>query len=473
MTRGRMSAQLPENTPAPALTPLEVVVFVGGLAVAAVAAFPPPGLWKFAVPGVPAWTFPAAVVLALVLALVARRSPGTLEAPAVEAPGLTGSRRLALGLAVFIAAAAALWALRCQKLYGDGGAITGFVTQGVLFHKREPLSPTVFLLAQRSLGAALGWAPRETIQVVNTLAGALGIMALLGLARRIAGFARGPRVAASVALVGCGAVQLFAGYVENYTLPTVCMLGSLAFGLDALAGRGGLTRAFFLWTLACMFHLSGIVFLPAMLWLLFHAGWGGDLRRIPGAATLRVLGVTLGPALVLGALMAHFGFHRAEESGFGGGDGRMFVPLFAKEGMSQYLFFRAQHLSAIANQQMLVAPLGVLLVVTGTVGVLRRGRWRAWRAPSAAPGLGFDAQFYLGLVATGYLALTLIWNPDLGALRDWDLFGPVGFYLNLCGVALLARHFGAQPRRLTALLAFVAVVNLSRALPFLLHNAGL
>jgi hypothetical protein len=38
---------------------------------------------------------------------------------------------------------------------------------------------------------------------------------------------------------------------------------------------------------------------------------------------------------------------------------------------------------------------------------------------------------------------------------------------------ILARHFGAQPRRLTALLAFVAVVNLSRALPFLLHNAGL
>ncbi len=151
----------------------------------------------------------------------------------------------------------------------------------------------------------------------------------------------------------------------------------------------------------------------------------------------------------------------------------MFVPLFAKEGMSQYLFFRAQHLSAIANQQMLVAPLGILVVVAGTVGVLRGGRWRAWREASTASGLGFDAQFYLGLVATGYLALTLIWNPDLGALRDWDLFGPVGFYLNLWGVALLARHFGGEPRRLTALLAFVAVVNLSRALPFLLHNAGL
>jgi hypothetical protein len=467
MTRGRMSSA-PDEHP-PALTPLESLVFVGGLVVAGVAAFPPPGLWKFAVRGVPAWSFPVLVVLALVAALWARRGA---SAPGSTPPERPRARRLALGLGAFALAAVALWALRCQKLYGDGGAITGFVTQGVLFHKREPLSPTVFLLVQRGLGDALGWAPRETIQIVNTLAGALGVLALLGLARRIAGFARGPRLAASVALVGCGAIQLFAGYVENYTLPTVCMLGSLVFGLDALAGRGGLTRAFFLWTLACMFHLSGIVFAPAMLWLLFHAGWGGDLRRIPAGRRCGCSASRWGP---------RWCWARSWRTSVSTAP-RSRVSAAATAACSCRSSPKRACRSTCSSARSTCRPSPTSRCSWRPWhprGRRRHGGGAAarpvaeWRAASTAPGLGFDAQFYLGLVATGYLALTLIWNPDLGALRDWDLFGPVGFYLNLCGVALLARHFGGEPRRLTALLAFVAVVNLSRALPFLLHNAGL
>jgi hypothetical protein len=84
-----------------------------------------------------------------------------------------------------------------------------------------------------------------------------------------------------------------------------------------------------------------------------------------------------------------------------------------------------------------------------------------------------DALVYLGLVASAFFALTVIWNPDLGALMDWDLFGPVGFYLTICGIALLARQLGDEPARLSAVLWVVAAVHLSRGLPFVLHNAGL
>ena len=460
---------------------LEGVIFLGAAAVAGVSFVPPAGVWQFS-SSVAGWVFPVLVVLALVSVAGLRRGwlPGDRGAAPTSAPSTPRPPArwgVALtGLVTFSLAFAVLWALRCERFYGDAGAVTGFVKNGVLFHKREPLSPTVFLLAQRAVGDALGWGPMHTIRVVNTLVGALGVVALIGLARRIAGPSTGPRLAATAALLGCGAIQLFAGYIENYTLPTVCMLGSLVYALDALdapdgrSGRPGLSTAFGLWTLACMFHLSGIVFLPAMLWLLWHAR-GPRSRAL--ATALRLSAVTLLPAGVLLGLMLHFGYHRAEESGFGGGDGRMFVPLVAREGMSQYLFLRPQHLLALANQQLLVAPLGIVLLAAGTVGALFRGRWRLWRDAPPTSGLGLSALFFLGLVATGFLTLTVIWNPDLGALRDWDLFGPVGFYLNLGGVALLARHFATEPRRLTMLLALVAVVNLSRALPFLLHNAGL
>lgn len=112
------------------------------------------------------------------------------------------------------------------------------------------------------------------------------------------------------------------------------------------------------------------------------------------------------------------------------------------------------------------------MVLAGTAFALRGARWRRWRTPDAR-GLPFVAHVYLGLIATSFLALTVIWNPDFGPLKDWDLFAPVGFYLGVSGIALLARHLADEPERLNAVLWFVAIVNLSRALPFVLYNAGL
>ena len=38
-----------------------------------------------------------------------------------------------------------LFDIRPSRFYGDAGAVVGFVKKGVLFHKREPLSPAIFL----------------------------------------------------------------------------------------------------------------------------------------------------------------------------------------------------------------------------------------------------------------------------------------------------------------------------------------
>lgn len=439
------------------LTPIEATTYAAGAMVAVLGIASPPQIWAFPVAGLSPLVPPLLVLAALGAALWSRVHPAPRRERASMHPVVT-----------FAIAAVVLWLLRSTELYGDAKNVRRLVGEGALFIKREPLATTLFVLVHRTFGSVLGWAPIVSIQVVNTLAGALGVVVLAGLARRIAGRASAPAI---VALVGCGAVQLFAGYVELYTLSTVCMLASLACGLDALAGRRDLVVAFGLWTLSCMFHLSGIVFLPAMLWLAYHAGF-----RRPGsralATSIRLAAVTVVPALVLYVAMRWVGYAGADETGVGGGDGGMFVPLFELTGMTRYLMLRPGHLLAIANEQLLVAPLGIVMVLGGTLFALHRGRWRTWRTPDTR-GLPLVAQFYLGLISTGFLALTVIWNPDFGPLKDWDLFGPVGFYLGVSGIALLARHLDDEPEHLNALLWFVAIVNVSRALPFVLYNAGL
>ncbi len=370
------------------------------------------------------------------------------------------------GLVIFAFAVVILWTLRCTEIYGDAKTLQRLVRDGVLFVKRGAHFARGVRARASHDRTRIGWAPVVAIQVINTLAGALGIVVIVSLGAPHREPPLRPAAWHSSAMGRCSCSRV----TSRYTLSTVCMLASLVCGLDALAGRRGLVAAFGLWTLSCMFHLSGIVFLPAMIWLAYHAG----VRR-PGAGLalgLRLAAVTVLPAVVLVIVMRAVGFEGADEPGMGGGDGSMFVPLFELSGMTRYLMFRPAHLLAIANEQLLVAPLGISIVVVGTIVALRRGQWRTWQTADA-PGVPFVAQLYLGLVATGFLALTVIWNPDFGPLQDWDLFGPVGFYLGVSGIALLVRHLGDQPQRLTALLWFVAIVNLSRALPFVLYNAGL
>jgi len=412
------------------LSPVEIAIFVAGAGVAVLELIAPAGLWSFPLRALPLVVFPITVLAALAAAL--------FYAPPPRAP-----HRRWPSWAIYALAAVALWLLRTRELYGDGMVVERLVYEGQWFVKREPLTPTIYLAAQRAFGNALDWNPLETVRVVNTLAGAAGIVALVQLARRIA---PATRAAAATALVGSAATQLFAGYIELYTLSTVCMLWSIVLGIDALSPQRKRqpAPACALWMLSCMFHLSGLVFVPAIAWLAWHT------RR-----WLAIAAVTLLPALALALVMHATGYAGADETGFGGGDGQMFVPLFELHGLSRYLFLRPAHLLAIANEQLLVAPLGLVMLLAG----LRTARDRTL--------------IYLVLIGTGFFALTVIWNPDYGPLRDWDLFGPVGFYLTLAGIAVVAHRLATEPRRLAAVLWFVAIVQLSRSLPFVLHNANL
>ncbi|MGQ9667695.1 MAG: hypothetical protein ACUVWB_10310, partial [Anaerolineae bacterium] len=90
----------------------------------------------------------------------------------------------------------------------------------------------------------------------------------------------------------------------------------------------------------------------------------------------------------------------------------------------RYTMFSWGHLLDWANEQLLVAPFSLVLVLTALA--TRAGR-RALRQP---------AGLFLAVSALNYLLFISVWNPDYGGRRDWDLFAPAALPLTLLAAYL-------------------------------------
>ena len=139
--------------------------------------------------------------------------------------------------------------------------------------------------------------------------------------------------------------------------------------------------------------------------------------------------------VVLGMLVSDIGLGGFSASGFGGGDGRLFVPLFAVETLyERFTMFSRAHLAAFGNELLLVAPVGVILALTGWLGRRRDGRRT-------------DSGTWVLLAALGTVVYAFAFNPDmmvgdqtLGVLNEWDLFAFEAVPITLLGSVVVAHR---------------------------------
>ncbi len=287
----------------------------------------------------------------------------------------------------------------------------------------------VFLHAKAwALGNRLfGWPdPIPAYWIISTAAGILFVWVLLGLSRWL-GRNRTERGLIFGSLATLGTVQLFFGYIENYTLMTVGVLIYAWLALRALRGELSLVWPATALAITHALHPSTIILAPSLLYL----GWqiSGDAARVhcppdPGAAVRQarwraLLCIAVPYTLIFAGVVAlmssgQHGVNALLGDDFpGGGDRRWFVPLFTiTSRFERYTMFSLGHLSDVVNEQLLVAP--VIWPAFALAACLAWGRLPR-----------HDPVFRLLLVmAVSYLLLTLTWNPDYGGQRDWDLFAP-------------------------------------------------
>ena len=438
---------------------------------------PPGGVWGAV--GVLAFSTPVRWLL-LVLAALLALPPVSRCVVRVAAP-LT--RRAAAALAdvpawVWIALLVAVsWVLRSRALSGDGPATIEHLQRGELINYKEPLDRLATALVYRAGYAVTGWDAGTAIALVSVAAGALFWAGLVRLARSrpLAGAGGG----VVWALVGTtGATQLFFGHVENYSLLTAGTLWTLVLLLEAATDpRRPLWPAALAFGLTFATHLSVVWLAPALpvAWLARvrqasggrwpgRAGW---LAALPEAAAGALVGCIPMALVALGMVVSGIGLGGFSMSDFGGGDGRVFVPLFRIETpFERFTMFSPAHLAAFGNELLLVAPVGAILVLTLWLGRRRDG------------GRTDAGKWVLIAAALGTMAYAFTFNPDmmvanpiLGVMNEWDLFAFEAVPITLLGVWWLRTAFDPGEGR-DALVLSAAATSLVHTAGFLLLNAG-
>jgi hypothetical protein len=386
------------------------------------------GLWPMTYPA-PAlrWCL-AATAAALVLFGDRLRFPSWLVRLNLGTPGLR--------LAVAALCAIPFYLLRIRHLrWGDAKVLIQAIPHPdfkLTYVWQAPLD--VFIHAKGwAVGNQLfGWRdPTPVYWILSTGAGVAFIWALLGLSCWL-GRNRAERAVIAGLVVTLGTMELFFGYIENYTFMTLGVLVYIWLALLAIRGETPLVWAAVALAVTNAFHPSTIILTPSLLYAGFVIARGARRpasendplplragRHSPRSAWSVAASIVAPYALVFAGVVA---LMTAGGHGFdallgadapGGGDRRWFVPLLsASTKFERYTMFSLGHLQDIVNEQLLVAPAilpGLILVAVFA--------WR--RLPLRDPALRL-----LTVMAACYILLSLTWNPDYGGQRDWDLFAP-------------------------------------------------
>lgn len=309
----------------------------------------------------------------------------------------------------------------------------------------------------------MAWADAVPVyRLLSPLAGLLYLLAAMGVARMTT---ITPGWLTFGLLTSLGVLQLFFGYVENYSFAAAGILLYLWLGLRVLSDQSPLWLAATALALTNALHPSTIILAPSLL----YCGWrawrkSAKVQSKPGGQTLLFPVLAIGLPLLLVALAViggmEWGGHGlatlTSTDRPGGGDARLFVPLWATTTRwEHYTMFSWLHLRDFLNEQLLVAPVVLSgLLITLFASFAEKGKpgpnaMNTGADEDAPPTSPFATRHspqitFLLYAALAYLLFIWVWNPDYGGQRDWDLFSLSAIPATVLLAATLPRRFTDQ-----------------------------
>ncbi|MFH0992614.1 MAG: tetratricopeptide repeat protein [bacterium] len=281
----------------------------------------------------------------------------------------------------------------------------------IAFGTRTPLSAAFYYLVSRIGQGTFQIPPEVLFQMISCLAGGILLYALLNFAFTVIQRC-GLRVLFITAFLSQGAILLYFGYIEYYTLLHLCSSLFLLAALKAIAKGSSHWPATIWFILTLGIHFLAIIHLPIYLLflLLLHRT---SLDRF---LTIRWIATSLGIFLLLFAI----GLFLSGEYQLR----RNFLPVVSLDVRISYTMFSLQHLADYMNGIVLSALLGIVLLIVSILFGARQIRWNQKEILLLIPAL-FFTQFF-----------NFVANTDIGFARDWDLTASLGVPAVLLGVWL-------------------------------------
>ncbi len=422
------------------------------------------GIWPYtALPALLGW-LAALAVAALVLSPANDALGCWLSRLWAALPGKAHRRRWFAALAV--AAAIPFWLFRIRHLrWGDADFIVKALAYTgadrpiwTIYNWQSPL--TIFIHAK--LWFLLNPSPGvgvDTLYATTSILSGIGFVYVLFLLADLLGRDLLEKAAIFGLVAATGSLQLFFGYIENYTIISLGLILTLYLSARCLRGEISLVWPSLALAVTNAFHPSTIVMWPAV----WYMGWVAA-RRAAGGQAIEAARLVLPPILVFAALSAfmasasHGPLSLVTDDRPGGADAIWFVPLFKTTNKWQhYTMFSLGHFLDWGNEHFLISPFGLMLLLLGLVNgrsltakvAARRGAPTEelselseiiGEAP-AQSGQGSAGLIpFLTIASLSYLLLTFVWNPDYGGRKDWDLFAPSAFVYTLLAACLLIRQ---------------------------------
>lgn len=459
----RSSSYSPDSPEAKTrIGPLPLAALAATLALVAIASFMPERrLWGFNHLAFYPLYIRVPVLIVAALAFLPAVSRRVLDLLTRVAGCLTENKALgkAAAAAAAVLAAAVFWFLRSSTLLlGDARLVASnfehafdpdyvlIVSSPRIILSHEPIARGTSLLyhyAARFSREVVGAEAVQGIQAVNCLLGAALVFVLLRALNR-------GRMTAALAVwsiflvLSSGAMQLYFGYVENYT--PLLFFGSLyvltAIGFIRRRDRNMMVPVLACLILAVFMHIQGILLAPSFVFLVV---WYSRPNCNTGLSyiTALVAGLTAAGALLL-----------ATATGYG----RHFLPLFANDEIFGVL--SPSHLADIASQILLVFPTALVACAIVLSSRRRTAGPRSAKTEASSPAGRREAYeggamlHFMLLILIPCMIFLLVFKPDLGMARDWDLFAIAALGLIPPGLLHIGRALGRgkgnEVRMLTA-----------------------
>ncbi len=402
----------------------------------------------------PLWLRTSAIVLGglILIPVVNSRLRSFLRQKLIPIFRSLMENRKLLGYPVVMAVSLVLFYLFRTRipLLGDGFQITRGLAAGTLsVNWSQPLAIWIYLTSFHLLSGLFHSNAAAVYALVSYASGLIFVV----FALRISVFLSkdwSSRLFVFLALMLMGGTQLFLGYAEHYPLLYSGILVYLFFSLKSLRGETPLLVPLGIFILLLPLHFSSLFLFPSILFLLLFAGKKGEEARVLGSKRILLVSILI---VAIGAAIGFY-IHRYSWYVFS-----YLMPVFHGSYTGpDYTLFSWSHLLDFLNQQLLVSPVGLLLLF---VFLVFRPKPRA----------GKDRLFqFLVIAALGQLLFNFAINPGLGAPRDWDLFASVGLGYTLLALYLFSRA-AIQSKTGYLKLGLIAVAVLF-TLPWVVINAS-